>query len=337
MYTLERKIVLQLLFVICSAALARAQGPAITLPELRQIVTDSRDSTTTAHLVYIEESNSNEAPPFNKDTIYYKIHQAQTSGRRKKVDMLLDRVGDRVKMSLTELRDIDKLLKEHQLPPEQKINFPKSRTFLMQGDYDMEISDGNAPNQPMDLGLWKRPGRTAVFMFTSLGIIEERLIPEDVNATLTKINSGGKPLLRIEFVRRGENAPKERIDCDPSLGYRFRRTQRHSADGRLVWETIADNYKDVNGIPHPFLYIERSFDKDGKISKETKYVMEKVELRVNLSPDDFKVFVPTGTRFIDDISKAILTIEQSGYMGIDDALNVGREWLLKRQSDSRSH
>jgi len=65
--------------------------------------------------------------------------------------------------------------------------------------------------------------------------------------------------------------------------------------------------------------------------------MEKVELRVNLSPDDFKVFVPTGTRFIDDISKAILTIEQSGYMGIDDALNVGREWLLKRQSDSRSH
>jgi hypothetical protein len=195
----------------------------------------------------------------------------------------------------------------------------------MQGDYDMEISDGNAPNQPMDLGLWKRPGPTAMFRFTSLGIIEEKLLSEDLAPTLSEINSDGKSLLRIELTRKEQNTLKRIIDCDPSLGYRFRRNQRYSADERLVWETIADDYKDVNGIPHPFLYIERRFDKDGKISEETKYVMEKVELGVNLSPDDFKVFVPAGTQFIDDISRAIYTIEQSGYMGIDDAISIGKK------------
>jgi hypothetical protein len=330
MFTLERKMVFQLLFVICSATLARAQRPAITLPELRQIVTDSLESVTTARLVYIEEFNDNEPPPFNEGSISYKIYQAQSTNGHRKVDMLLDRVRDRVKMSLTELRDVDKLLKEHHLPPEQKINFPKSRTFLMQGDYDMEISDGNAPNRPMDMLLIKRPGRHAMFRFTSLGIIDNRLISGDVNATLTEIDSGGKPLLRIELTTKGQKLLKRTIDCDPSLGYRFRRIQQHS-DGKLIKETIADDYKDVNGIPHPFLYIDRGFDKDGKISRETKYVMEKVKLGVALSPDDFKVFVPAGTQFIDDISRAIHTIEQSGYMGIDDALSIGRKWLLKHQ------
>jgi hypothetical protein len=330
MYTSGRKFAFQLLFVMCSAALAVAEKPAVTLPELRQIVTDSRESVTTAHLVYIEEFNSDEPPPspFNKDPISHKIFQIQTHGRKRKVDTLLDRVGDRVKMSLTELRDIDKLLKEHNLPPEQKINVPKSRTILMQGDYDMEISDGNAPNRPMDMLLTVRPGRHNMFEFTSLGIIDEKLLSEDLGPTSSEINSDGKSLLRIELTTKGQNPLKRTVDCDPSLGYRFRRIQQHS-DGKLIKETIADNYKDVNGIPYPFLHIERSFDKDGKIIRETKHVMEKVELGVDLSPDDFKIFVPAGTQFIDDISRAIHTIEQSGYMSIDDALSIGTKGPLK--------
>ena len=334
MYTLERKMVSLLLLLICAVTPLGAQVPAITLSELRQIATDSRESVDTAHLVYIEEIDSNEPPPFNEGSISYKIYQAQTDGRRRKVDLLLDRAGDRVKMSLTELRDVDKLLKKYHLPPEQKINLPKSRTFLMQGDYDMEISDGNAPNRPMDLGLYVRPGRTAMFRFTSLGIIDEKLLSEDLGPALSEVDSDGKSLLRIELITKGQKMLKRTIECDPSLGYRFRRIQWHS-EGQLIKETIADDYRYVNNVnntivvPYPFLYINRSFDKDGKIIKETKYVMEKIELGVDLSPDDFKVFVPAGTQFIDDISKVIHTIERSGYMGIDDALSIGEKWLLK--------
>jgi len=143
-------------------------------------------------------------------------------------------------------------------------------------------------------------------------------------------------LLRIELITKGQKSLKRTIDCDSSLGYCFRRIQCHS-EGQLVWETIADDYRYVNDVnntivvPYPFLYINRSFDKDGKIRRETKYVMEKVELGVDLSPDDFKIFVPAGTHFIDVVvSMTTHTIEQSGYMGIDDALSIGIELLLKR-------
>ena len=152
---------------------------------------------------------------------------------------------------------------------------------------------------------------------------------------MTEINLDGKTLLRIVLTTKGQNTLKRSIDCVPSLGYRFRRIQCHS-DGHLVWEKIADNYRFVNDIssmfevPYPFLYINRSFDKDGKIRRETKYVMEKVELGVDLSPEDFKIFVPAGTRFVDDVSKVIHTIENSGYIGIDDALNIGKSLRIKQ-------
>jgi hypothetical protein len=58
--------------------------------------------------------------------------------------------------------------------------------------------------------------------------------------------------------------------------------------------------------------------------------MEKVELGVDLSPDDFKIFVPTGTRLFDSVaSMTTHTIEQGGYIGIDDALSIGKGWLIK--------
>ncbi len=78
MYTSERKIVFQLLFLICPATLAGSQGPAITSSELRQIVTDSRESitsVTTAHLVYIEDCNDNRPTTGEKDSLEYKVNE----------------------------------------------------------------------------------------------------------------------------------------------------------------------------------------------------------------------------------------------------------------------
>jgi len=328
MYTRGQKLFFQLLLLICAVTLLGAQESSITLSELRQIATESRESVTMAHLVYVEESISNEPPPFDKDTTSYKIYQIQTNVRRK-VDLLLDRAGDRVKMTITDLRDIDKLLKERQLPPKQKVNVPKLRYFLMQGEYDMEISDGNASNDPLHLGLVKRLGHHDIFKLTSLGVIDEKIIPEHANSTLTEIESDGQPLLRIELTEDRQNAKNTiiRIDCDPSLGYRFRRIQWRS-DGQLIKERIADDYRylnDVNNtiVPYPFLYIERSFDQEGKLRTETKYVMESVQLGMDLSPDDFKIFVPAGTHLIDAVaSMTTHTIEQSGYIGIDDALSI---------------
>jgi hypothetical protein len=339
MYTLQRKLVFQLLFVICSATLAGAQVPAITLSELRQIVTYSRESVTsvtTAHLVYIEDFNDNKPTAGEKDSLEYKVNELHKH-RRFKVDGILNCKTKSLKGSLTDLRDVDALLKEHNIPAVQKSVVSSSRIIVIQRPYEMELLGIDVSDAPPDLILSRCPGpKYYMFGLTSLGIINEKLLSEDLSPTLSETNSDGKSLLRIELITKGQKSLKRTIDCDPSLGYRFRRIQCHS-EGQLVWETIADDYRYVNDVnntivvPYPFLYINRSFDKDGKIRRETKYVMEKVQLGVDLSPYDFKILVPAGTQFIDTVvSMTTHTIDQSGYLGIDDALSIGSDLQLKR-------
>ncbi len=339
MYTLERKIVFQLLFLICSATLAGAQEPAITLSELRQIVTDSRESitsVTTAHLVYIEDFNDNRPSTGDKDSVKYKVKEMHKH-KRFKVDGILNCGTKSLKSSLMDLRDVDALLKEHNIPAVQKSVVSSSRIIVIQRPYEMELLGIDVSDAPPDLILSKCPvPKYYMFGLISLGIINEKLLSEDLSPTLSEINSDGKSLLRIELITKGQKSLKRTIDCDSSLGYRFRRIQCHS-EGQLVWETIADDYRYVNDVnntivvPYPFRYINRSFEKDGKIRRETKYVMEEVQLGVDLSPDDFKIFVPAGTQFIDTVvSMTTHPIDQSGYLGIDDALSIGSDLQLKR-------
>jgi len=336
MYTLERKIVFRLLFLIYAVTPEVAGASVIALPEIRQIVTDVQESVTTAHLVYIEDFNENRPTTGEKDSLEYKINELHKH-RRFRVDGILNCKTKSVKCSLTDLRDVDALLKEHNIPTSQKSVVSYSKKFVIQDPFEMELLGINISGEPPDLILSKISGLGRYYMFglIHLGVINEKLLSEDFGPTLSEINSDGQTLLRIELIRKGQNSLKRTIDCDPSLGYRFRRIQLHS-DGQLIKETIADDYRYVNDVnnmivvPYPFLYVDRSFDKDGKILRETKYVMEKVELGVDLSSVDFEIFVPAGTNFVDAvISMTTHTIERSGYMGIDDALSIEREWLLK--------
>jgi len=306
-----------------------AEAPAITLPELRQIVTDSQKSVTTAHLVYTEEFNDNRPTAGDKDSVKYKVKELNKH-RRFKADVILDYRTKNLKRTLTDLRDVDALLKEHNIPPVQKPVVSWSRTLVVQRPYEMELLGTDVTDGPQDLVLSKSPEQEYhVFSLMHLGIIDEEVLSEDAGPTLSEINSEGKSLLRIELTPKGQNRFKGIIDCDPSLGYRYCRVQWYS-DGQLINETIADDYRYVNDVnnttevPYPFLYIQRIFDEDGKIDWETKYVMEKVELGADLSSDDFKIFVPAGTQLTDTaVSMTTHTIGQSGYMGIEDALSIG--------------
>jgi len=337
MYT-KRKLVFQLLFLICVVTPVVAETSAITLPELRQIVTDSREALTTAHLVFVEELNDNRPIDGNENSIAYKLKKIHNH-RHIREDVILNCKTKELKSSMTDLRDIDALLKEHNLPPKQKETASQwTRTLVIQDPYEMELLGIDVSDAPPNLNLSKCIGRYYVFGFIHLGIINKIRLSEDFSQTLTEINSNGRSLLRIERAVKEQNATKAtmKIDCDPSLGYRFRRIEYRSADGRLIWETIADDYRDVNNVngvvPFPFLYIHRSFDKDGKILRERKYVFEDVQLGVDLSANDFKIFVPAGTVLLDiALSMGIHKIEQDSYMCIDDALAIGTSWLLKQK------
>lgn len=335
MCILERILAFQLLPLMSAVTLMGAQASAITLPELRQIITDSRESVSTAHLVYTEEFNDNgpvlgsflDPNVFKYEEEVNKIHMHT----RTKVDAILDYRNKSVKMLGTDLRDVNALLKEHHLPLEQKINVSRTMTLVIRDTYQMEFIDSDISGGRPVLGLCERPD-IANFMFEKmfLGVIDKALLSEDRNPTLTKIDSDGESLLRIELTIEGQTVRKGTIECVPSLGYRFRRIEWR-IDGRLIKETIADDYRDIDGVPYPFLYIERSFYEDGKVRRETKYVIEDVRLGVDLSVNDFKVFVPSGTNFTDTLlSRTIGEVEQGGYMGIDDVLALGMSRVPKR-------
>ncbi len=333
---LERKIVYLLLLLICVVAKVKAGESAITLPELRQIATESRESITTGHFVFIEEFNDNRPIDNDVNSIEYKLKKFHNH-RRLKANVILNNKTKSLKSLLTDSRDMDVLLKEYNLSPKYKETISQwTRSLLIQPSYEMELPGTNVKDIPLDLILSKRTQEEHYrFSLIHLGIINEKLLTEDYGPILSEINSGSKSLLRIELNQSGQNLIKTTIDCDPSLEYRFCRMQRHR-DGQLINETIAEDYRDVkdaNGVvPYPFLYIERSFGEDGRISVETKYMMEKIELGVDVSPDDFKIFVPAGTHMLDSVvTMTVHTIEKDGYMGIDDALAIVTSWSEKHK------
>ena len=218
MYAQDKKIIVQFLFVVFSATLVTAQEPAITLSELREIIKDSQESLTTAHLVYVEEVNDSRTPDGDKNSLKYKVNE-MSKHRRLKVDTILNYSTKSLKSALTDLRDIDILLKERNIPIEQKSVVSWSRSLVIQPPYEMELLGIDVSNGNPDLLLSELGGRTRyIFSLIHLGIINEQILSEESDATLSEINSGGKSLLRIELVKDGQSSLKRTIDFDPTLG-----------------------------------------------------------------------------------------------------------------------
>jgi hypothetical protein len=326
----------RLLLLILTVLLSAGQVSAITISELRQIISESQiDAATTAHIVYTEEYNNNDNRSFGiePNDIRYKPRMINKH-RQIKVDAIMDFATERVKSTMTDLRDIDKLLKDNDMPPEQKVNVSATKTLLYHGNHVGSLLPGDNfifSKQPRFM-LSEAPG-PARYMFEkfSLGVIYKNELSNDWNPTITEINKGNQSLLCINLTSSKENALNGKIECDPSLGYRFRRIQWYQGD-RLVKEIIADDYRNINGVPYPFLYISRSFDENGGILRERKQVVQEVELGIDLSEEDFTVFMPKGTIISDLIlSHKVTEIEQDSRMGIGDILGMGAQEIAQAE------
>ena len=327
MYTLGKKIVFQISISLCIVLFIAAQACAITASELEQIIKDTQESVTTAHLVYVMDWNDNYPVAGSDDDIMVLLRKA-SKHRLNREDRIIDLENKRIKGSITDLRDLDTLLKKYNLPDEQKTNVSLSRDAVIQETYEMILSDGFVEGGPAQLALTERPGRPPRFKseMLSFGLIDDELLSQQNNPTFTEINSDGKKLLRIQLTQKREDANlptiNVKIDCDPALSYRFYRIEK-SINGNIGVETIADDYRIVNGVPYPFLYINRHFDENGKILREIKYVIKDAEFGLDLSAKDFKLLIPEGTVVTDTIlSMRTFEIEKADYMGIDDVLSI---------------
>ncbi len=327
MYNSKRKTIFKISALICIVPLIAAQAPAITTSQLQQIIKDTEESVTTAHLVYIMDFNDNYPVAGSDDDTMVLIRKANKH-QLTRVDDIIDLKNKRTRALITDLRDLDALLEKYNLPAEQKMNISLSRASVIEETYEMIFNEGFEEGGPAQLALTERPGKPprSKSSMLSFGIIDDELLSQQNNPTFSEVNSEGKNLLRIQLTQKRQDANLPpiniKIDCDPAFSYRFYRIEK-SINGNIGVEKIADDYRIVNGIPYPFLYIKRYFDENGKILREIKYTIENAEFGLDLSAKDFKLLIPQGTAVTDTIlSMTTFEVEKADYMGVDDVLSL---------------
>jgi hypothetical protein len=327
---IKRIALLMMIVLGFSAVSIRAAGPSTTiLDEVRQISADDQGIITTAHIVYIHEKTSE--PP--KKEIMNFIGEGLSRANQHIVteeEFFLDNAAKQAKKVITDLRDINTLIAENNIPDTRlnRLNLEQSAVVLYENGSVFRFN----PDTPS--GSLDKFSGTFEPDFPTLGIIPLTLLNQD--AQLDDIETDGRASLRIS---RSQEVSGGLVDtviiCEPSIGYRLR-SIRWSMAGRVFKEIVADDYKDVNGIPYPFSYISRQFSREGRLTADTqtgtlrfehKYTIKRAEFGTKLSEADFKIFITSRTP-ITDFSGASLSLPRSGLgkgTGINDILAIRDE------------
>ena len=294
---------------------------SVTIGELKQLSVENSDVLNTARLSYVKERTDKRGLNAKPDDPYY-LFQKIGQHTKVKVDAVVDGQGQRVKKITTDLRDVEKLLKDNDLPMEQKMNVSLSKSMVYENNYEMEFTQASVLGYD-SVGLFAAPGpprhSTRVLDF---GTVEPRWLEEEYGAELREIERDGKQVTQIRFVKEGQARIEGVAEIDESLGYRFRNFKLFR-DGKLVQEKVADDYRMVGGAVYPFSYVERFYDEAGEVLIETRYDIESAEFGVELSDEDFRLLIPEGARVMDTVlTKTTHTISGDRYMGIGDLFDI---------------
>lgn len=86
----------------------------------------------------------------------------------------------------------------------------------------------------------------------------------------------------------------------PDQGFRLHRRESRDFQKKVHARTIASDYRMVNGFPYPFHYEVTMWDDwDAKrITQKTRCEVHSAEFNVPVSPDEFMIDAPAGTRIV---------------------------------------
>jgi len=308
----------------------------ITLDELKQIVSKEQDLITTAHIIYIREFTSNE-PISNKTTgtINDNINESHKNVLTEE-DLYFDTSIKMSKCIKTDLRDVNSLMAQYNIPDEHynKENILTSNVSINKAG--MEFILESPIKDPCVFSaciLNKVISRGPEF--ATLGVIPLDLLNKLDTIQSKNVEEDGKTLLSIEGsykVPSGNGIVNVVIICDPSIGYRFYKIQWNYT-GHVYKEYLADDYKNINGIPYPSSYSKRNYDENnGAFKREEKYLIEQAEFGIKLSEDDFKVFVPSNTNITDfSGNDVIFKIGTGRKIGVDEISALAKKKASEKQ------
>jgi hypothetical protein len=318
---MRKKIVLLTLTLAVLAGTAvlvrTAEFSTITLSGLRQITVEDQNAIPTAYIVLLKEETNNEfAKLAESNFMDYNMAAARRYVRTEQ-EIFIDSRTNTLKRVITDLRDINALIAEHNIQdtPLNRHNLDISMTILRQGDNYFSYHPDSAA------GFFREePAKTISAQdYTSLGIIPEKILEQDIR--LSNIEADGKALSKVEWSRENpEGIVTGEIICDPAIGYRFR-SIRWSEQGRVTKEIIADDYRDVDGIPYPFLYVTRNFNKEtGEVVREERFTIEQAEFGFEMDDNDLKVFIPKGTNIT-----TTMPLSPTESMALNSRVHLGKE------------
>lgn len=311
--------VLSLAVVIVGSVVS--QSWAVSITELRRAMAAGRDAVVCGRVIYTKQDDSYDSRP-SKDVDSTTSKFRETHNHiNSRMDVLVDCNSRNVKVEEVDLRDIDALLKEYALSADEKINVLRTTIRLIRNTYDLEFIDIDVTGDVPRLNLFELPEEPEhLFELLHLGLAGEKLLADEMNPVLSKVEYEGKSMLCVRLARGYLEGV---VYCEPAIGYRMRRIEWRSG-GQLVREAEMDDYRPVNGLYYPFRYEQRVFDADGKVVRKTKYSAHSVDFAPETSADDFKISVPAGTLFFDSVlSMTTHSIDRAADLGIDDVLAIG--------------
>jgi len=296
-----------------------AQG--MTLSELRLIVSEAQEPFSTGRLTYTEEA-IDFSPKSVNDSKEERIREANKH-RLIRNQVTVDLKNHRYRSSERDLRDIQLMMEAGQFGEADRYLIDQSKTVVVKGDKQLYFFSEEQNSRGPELDLADAP-RTILgkLELCSFGLIRPEMISSDWDATISEKDVAGEPRLLMELVRqRGESTLLQKIECDPSVGYRFRRVQRY-INGNLINEVVANEYQSSGGLPFPHKYVVRVFGGEGQVVQETRYNFEKVKLDVPVTEADFRVSAPAGTRVVDlVVGMREYTLEKAESLNAEDIMN----------------
>jgi hypothetical protein len=281
---------------------------------LIQISNESRDQIKglSAHLVFVEKSknewdiSSKELDMLKKTKVNVPLTKATSDKIHSYNELYFNPLTGDVKWDIKDLRNIDSVLKDYNLPESARNVVLRDRTSLTNGSYELLLRSNNEQGiKTLYFEKMSALRQASYPLYKDIlfsGIFDERLLSFVKTPKISEEKMDGEDVLKIEEINleNGHEA-KTTILFLPSIGYRLKSFERRY-DGHLVTELIADDYRMINGVPFPFHTSGKQYNiSDHKLVAFGERTFEKVEFLNNLDENIFKIHVPKGTVFNDSV------------------------------------
>lgn len=214
--------------------------------------------------------------------------------------LLFDFGRQQCKDESTDLRNINQLLLENNLPDIQRINLSQTRSILRGKDMDVALQGSHLLLQPdLNKGILDILSRCEVNTGAISPLLFDESLRGPISTHLQDTQWQGKPVLKITLERKDDTVSI--IYADPKLDNRYYRAIQVYIGGILRYEATADDYREVDGIPFPFSQSEIQYARDGSKVAQKSVLFEDVRLNIDIPEDNLTLDVRAGTRVYDSL------------------------------------